>query len=390
MIAPEAAIPRDPLTLAIAAHEKAIELRAETRLAAAEAACRRALAFYERAEGPRHPDVANALVELGQILEARDRPKLARPCHARALAILTPRGRAAHEAKKEPEDPDIVRLRIRARVFGAGIDRALGAYASADRAFATALREATRAFGARDQDVAGIYNNLGVLRKSQGRYAEAAAFYKRALPILRASGDQDALATLYHNLGGIEHARGRYAAGVPHARKSVALREAELGPDHVAVAADVAALAALVEGTGRLEEAALLYERALRVFRSKLGRESTEVALNLSGLATLRQQQGRPAEADRLFAEAVPLQERLFGRGHPEVAMTLHNLAFHERAQGHVARAVALYTRALRIFRKGLGAQHPHTRLCASNLRAVAGEQASARRRLKAPRPTGR
>ena len=84
MTGPEASIPRDPLTLAIAAHERAIALRAETRLPEAEAACRRALAGYVRAEGATHPDVANALVELGRILEARDRLRDARRCHARA------------------------------------------------------------------------------------------------------------------------------------------------------------------------------------------------------------------------------------------------------------------------------------------------------------------
>jgi tetratricopeptide (TPR) repeat protein len=390
MPGPEAAIhrrhprPRDPLTLAIAAHESAIALREATRLPAAEVACRRALAAYVEAEGAAHPDVANALVELGQILEARDRLREARRCQARALAILT-----AHAGATPPEalDPDVSRLRLRARVFMAGLDRGLGDYAAAGRGFATALREATRAFGPRDADVAGILNNLGVLRKAQGRYAEAAAFYRRALPILRAAGDRSALATLYHNLGGIEHARGRYAAGEPPARKSVALREAILGRDHVAVAADVAALAAIVEGRGRLEEAAALYERAIAVFRRKLGEESTEVALNLASLATLREQQGRTAEAGRLFARAVPLQERLYGRGHPEVAMTLHNLAYHERASGRLGRAVSLYTRSLGVFRRKLGARHPHTRLCASNLRAVAAEQAR-QRRVRKPIPS--
>ncbi|HEV3030602.1 MAG TPA: tetratricopeptide repeat protein [Polyangia bacterium] len=354
----------------MAAHEQAIALRTATRLAAAEVACRRALALYTRAEGGTHPDVANALVELGQILEARDRLSAARKCHARALAILS-----APAPRGEPPDPDIVRLRVRARVFGAGLDRALGAYAAADRGFAAALREATRAFGPRDLDVAGILNNLGVLRKYQGRYAEAVLFYKRALPVLKAAGDRGALATLYHNLGGIEHARGRYAAGEPHARASVVLREAELGRDHVAVAADVAALAALVEGRGRLEEAARLYERALRVFRRRLGGASAEVALNLSSLASLRQQQGRSSDAGRLFAQAVRLQERVFGRGHPEVAMTLHNLAFHEHAEGRLARAAFLYARAHRAFRSVLGPRHPHTRLSAANLRAVTAER---------------
>jgi tetratricopeptide (TPR) repeat protein len=387
MTRPEASIPRDPLTLAVAAHERAIVLRAATRLPEAEAACRRALDLYTRAEGAAHPDVANALVELGQILEARDRLRPARRCQARALAILSALGRRARGGKA---DPDVIRLRVRARVFLAGLDRGLGAYAAADRGFAAALREATRAFGPRDLDVAGILNNLGVLRKAQGRYAEATRFYRRALPLLDRARDRGALATLYHNMGGIEHARGHYAAGEPHARRSVALREAELGRNHVAVALDVAALAALVEGRGRLDEAARLYERALRVFRRKLGEASAEVALNLSSLATLRQQQGRSREAGRLFSRALALQERVFGRGHPEVAMTLHNLAFHERAEGRLARAASLYMRALRTFQRVLGRGHPHTRLCTSNLRAVVGERARAGRHLKADHGTDR
>ena len=380
MIAPEATIPRDPLTLAIAAHEKAIALREATRRPAPERQCRRALAGYQRAEGPAHPDVANALVELGQILEARDRLRPARQCHTRALAILD-----RVMAGPEPDsDPDFVRLRVRARVLRAGVDRALGAYAAADRAFHSALREATQAFGAHDLDVGGILNNLGVLRKYQGRFAESARFYRRALPLLEKSGDRSALATLYHNMGGIEHARGRYAAGEPHARRSVALREAELGPDHVAVAADVAALAAIVEGRGRLDEAAALYERALRVFRRKLGGKSAEVALNLASLAALRQEQGRRVEARRLYARAIALQQRVFGPGHPEVALTLNNLAMLARDEDDLPRAASLYKRALATFRRVLGDRHPHTRLARANLRGVTAERARDARRRRA------
>jgi tetratricopeptide (TPR) repeat protein len=384
MPTPEATIPRDSLTLAIAAHEQAIALREATRLPAAERACRRALLLYTRAEGRDHPDVANALVELGRILEARDRLRPARACHVRALEILGPpaRGRGG--------DPDMTRLRVRARIFVAGIDRALGAHAAADREFHGALKEVTRVFGARDLDAAGILNNLGVLRKYQGRWAEATRFYRRALPLIEASGDQDALATLFHNMGGIEHARGRYAAGEPHARRSVELREKIAGPDTIAVAADVAALAALIEGQGRLEEAAALYERALAVFRRKLGRVNAEVALNLSSLAALRQEQGRVIEAERLYDQAVPLQEKVFGRGHPEVALTLHNLAHLERERGNLTRALALYTRAWRSFDRVLGARHPHTRLAASNLRVVKAEHAATRKRPKTLKAKGR
>ena len=371
------------MSRAAALHERAIALRGAMRLPEAERCCRQALALYEAAEGRAHPDVANALVELGQIVEGRDRLREAARHHRRAMTIL---------ARTDESDPDILRLALRARVFLAGVERALGHYPAADRLFAAALRDAIRWFGRRDPDVSGILNNLGVLRKYQGRYAEAIVFYKRALALLGRSRDLDSLATLHHNLGGIEHARGRYAAGEPHARRSVALREKALGANHPVVAADVAALAALVEGRGRLDEAARLYERALAVFRRTLGPRSAEVGLNLGGLAALRQRQGRTREAERLYGEALPILEQVYGRGHPEVALTVNNLAYLVRETGDLPRAERLYARALRSFRRALGPRHPHTRLCQANHRGVVAERARAAapaRRLK-PRARNR
>jgi tetratricopeptide (TPR) repeat protein len=382
MVGPEVSIPTDPLSRAAALHERAIVLREAARLPEAERCCLGALRLYESAEGRRHPDVANALVELGQIVEARDRLREAGRHHRRALAILAPLAPATGRAATD--DPDLLRLALRARVLLAGVERALGNYAAADRMFAAALRATVRWFGPRDPEIASILNNRGVLRKAQGRYAEAVVFYKRALALLGRAADPAALATLYHNLGGIEHARGRYAAGEPHARRSVELRERVLGRDHPSVAADVAALAALVHERGRLGEAALLYQRALAVFRRKLGSGSAEVGLNLAGLAALRQRQGRSAEAERLYKQALSILERVFGRGHPDVALTVNNLAYLFREAGDLRRAEKLYARAARSFERALGPRHRHTRLSRANHRAVVAQIETARLKRKA------
>ncbi len=158
MPTPETTIPKDPLTLAIAAHQRAIAFRARTRLPDAERACRRALALYTRAEGRNSPDVANAWFELGAILEARDRLRQARQAYGRARAILgPPRG-------GKNVDADVARLSIQALTCAAGIDRQRGAYPAAERGFRAALAETRRIFGPRDLDVASLLNNLGVLR----------------------------------------------------------------------------------------------------------------------------------------------------------------------------------------------------------------------------------
>lgn len=346
----------DPLARAIRQHRRAIAARNGRRFGAAAQAARRAQALYAAAEGPRHPDVAHALVELGQVEEARERPREARRCYRRALVLLA--------GDRRSLDPEVGRLRVRAGTLFAGVERALGRFAEADRAYRQGFADASRWLDARDPDLAGLLNNWGMLRKYQGRFTEAIRLYGRALRIARANRDREALATLYHNLGGVEHARGRFAAGVPHARRSVKLREEIHGRAGVAVAADVAALGALLDGVGQLDEAADLFERALVVFREKLGRRSSEVALTLSGLADVRHKQGQVILAERLYRRSLPMLEAKLGRSHPDVALTVHNLAHARREAGDLRAADSLYSRALRTFERALGSRHPHTRAC--------------------------
>jgi len=348
----------------VAAHERAIAARAAGRFAPAERDCRRALRAYTAAEGGRHPDVANALVELAATLEVRDRPREAARALRRALAIL----------RASTADLDLVRLRVQARLALSGLDRLRGAYLAADRGAQTALAEARRRLPRRDPLIAATLNNLGVLRKAEGRYAEAVAYYRRAAPLL-GRGDRLARATLEHNLGGIAHARGRFAEAEPHARRAVALRAAAVGAAHPAWAADLAALAAVVESRGRFAEAARLYRRSQAVFARAFGTASLEYALGLAGLAAVEQQRGDQRRARALYGRAVPALERLLGRHHPDVALTVNNLAVLERDGGRLARAEALFRRAADSFGRTLGARHPHRILARNNLAALAADR---------------
>jgi len=87
----------------------------------------------------------------------------------------------------------------------------------------------------------------------QGRYDEAEALYRRALDTVDAVLGHDHLeaAGLYHKLGGLEHARGRAAQGEALARWGLKIRERELGADHPDVAADKAALVAMLGAVKR-------------------------------------------------------------------------------------------------------------------------------------------
>src|SRR5262245_9215937 len=134
--------------------------------------------------------------------------------------------------------------------------REAGRYHDAEPILRQALTLAEQDFGPNSLETARVLNELGVLGKYDGHFDSAAAEYNRALNIvaLTTGANNEFAATLFHNLGGLEHARGRFAAGEPFARRSVEIREGLLGPDHPDTAADVAALAALLDGQHKYEE----------------------------------------------------------------------------------------------------------------------------------------
>src|SRR5215471_4330404 len=222
-------------------HAEVVELRESGNHARAAAAARRALAYVEEREGRSHPDVAAMLLELGQALEATDRWEDARHHYARADRMLRLHARTANR--------DIRRLQLKAARALCGVYRALGRYRLADRHGRRAIALAERSFGPRDLDLAGALNDVGMLRKYQGRYPEAAPLYRRALGILRGAGlgESADAASVFPHLGGIEHARGRYVRAEGPARRAVELRTRAFGSEHPAVAADIAALAAVLE-----------------------------------------------------------------------------------------------------------------------------------------------
>ena len=233
---------RDPVEEACELNDAAVGAFHDGRAEEAEELFRRALQLLEESGGGDSPDAANVLSSLGAVGEQRCDYSGAESYFTRAAAIM--------DAHADSDDEDVRRLRLQTLSDLGRIRRILGRYAEAEPLIKRSIAVAEEFFGPDGVETAGALNDLGMLYMFNGRFEAAEPLYQRALSILeRALGPEAVeLASIYHNLGGLEHARGRHAAGEPHARRSVELRERALGPEHTDVAADLAALAALLDG----------------------------------------------------------------------------------------------------------------------------------------------
>jgi tetratricopeptide (TPR) repeat protein len=359
----------DAIDQAVDLHDTALAALDRHQASEALTFAEHALELFEREAGPLHPDVANVLNCMGTAHDRLGNYDLAKACFERAVAIM-------RDVRTRASGKDIDRLYVQSLIGLGNMDRITGRYAEAEPSLREALSLAEASLGSDDDDVITALNALGVLSKYWGRFDDAEKCYERAIRIAernRVSGE--CLATLLHNLGGLEHARGEYARGEEPARRSVHIRERMLGPHHPSVAADVAALAALVEGQGRYEEAEQMYRRVLATFERIYGPNHYEIAVNLNNLAGVREALGHPAEAETLYRRALAIKEQLFGPDHPDVAMTLNNLALLLASHGRLDEADALYSRALRTFSERLEPGHPKIRGCVENYSALLREQ---------------
>jgi len=249
-----------------------------------------------------------------------------------------------------------------------------GKYDQAAQILNEALTLAEQNRGPDKMLLAATLNQIGILDKYAGHFDDGEQAYQTALAIVEADekdnasySTQSLLADIYHNLGGLDHAREKYAHGEPFARRSVEIRERLLGPNDLSTVADIAALAALLEGQGKYKEAEQLYIRVLADFEQMNGPESYDVAVNLNNLAALYFAEGKLNKAESGYLQTLKIKEKLLGQDHPDVGFTLNNLAVLYKTQGKFKNAVLLYRRALDIFEKALSSDHPKLIECRDN-----------------------
>jgi tetratricopeptide (TPR) repeat protein len=219
---------------------------------------------------------------------------------------------------------------------------------------------AARECGPHSVEAAEAYNRLGVACKFAGLFDDAEAAYALALPVAEQIADEDSelLAALLHNLGGLAHSRGLPNEAEPLARRGLAIRETSC-PDPRGIAADEAALAAILEALERWDEAERSYRRALSIW-SELG-DDYEIAMTLNGLAATVRFGGRPEEAEPMFREALAIIEADRGATHPDTATIRNNLAMLLNATGRAVDALPLLEQAAADLEALLGPDHPAT-----------------------------
>lgn len=321
----------------------------------------RALAVREKALGPQHLQVAEALDLLGNLLRRRTEFKRAEPLLERALQI--------REAALGKDDPDVARSLTSLAALYAG----QGTYGRAEPLFQRALQIREATLGPNHPDVAQSLNDLGTVYSEQGAYGRAEPLLQRALQIRETTLGKDhpdvvrsllSLARLYLFQGGHERAEAAY-------QRALRIQEAAQGEEHPTVASILYGLAAVYLTQAAYGRAEPILLRALRIQEKALGKDHPDLSYSLNNLASVYTQQGAYERAEPLYLRALKIRESALGKAHPDVISVLNNLALMYKAQGAYGRAEVTYLRALQVGETTLGKEHPSVSDTLNNLASV-------------------
>jgi tetratricopeptide (TPR) repeat protein len=240
---------------------------------------------------------------------------------------------------------------------GAEFDRA-GNFAEALSNYQAGIRIAER--GPDIRTLASTVNATGLVYDELGRPNDAIRHYRRALNLLEQLKDNDSLeyAVVLGNLGSDMIEQGQEQAAEKVLRQAIAIGSAKTAPDDYRLAIMRTALAQAAVNTGRTKEAVVFLEDAIAVMR-KHPERTNQLAIAINNLGVIRRLQKRCQEAAGLFEEAIRMTEREFGADHPRLLQLLNNLALAYFDVGRQEDAGRAMQRALQIAEVRLEPRHP-------------------------------
>ncbi len=215
----------------------------------------RTIEVLEQAGGPASPFVAPPVEKLARMYQAQKRWNDAEAYFKRAMAIHE----AAYKEAGMEETPRAFRI-VEAL---AELYMDAGRYADAEQTFRRVLASMEKFAGPDAPLVDLVLTRLGDAARLQQRYADAEAFYRRAM---KAGGEDNPFrdAPLV-GLAETLTAQAKYKEAEPLFQEAIQIQEEMLGPENPDLVRTLEQYAALMRATNRAAEAAKLEARAKKI-----------------------------------------------------------------------------------------------------------------------------
>jgi serine/threonine protein kinase/Tfp pilus assembly protein PilF len=324
-----------------------------------------ALAERQRIHGPRHPEVAKAMVDLGSAL-----------CDRGDLNNCESNLRTALEMQRELLGPTAIEIAPTLLAL-AHLAQQRGQLDLAERNYTESLGIYRRHGRERTSDAASVMNELAGLHSYRGEQEQAEILYREALGIDRGElgNDHPHVGMHLQNLALTLHLQGRLTEAAPLYEESLKILGKVLGEEHPQTLDAAANYGRFLHRLGDFERARELLERVVELDRRVRGPDHAYVGHDLVNLGLLRLDMGEPARAERDLREALDIYSKSLPADHPYVASALSGLGRAQLDQQRTSEAEKTLRESMRIAEKSLPKDSPQLAATKATLGRVLAAQ---------------
>lgn len=210
---------------------------------------------------------------------------------------------------------------------------------------------------------AAVWNTLGIVYHGLGDYATAEQYRRRSVEIRQRELGAEHRDTLgaRNGLASTLRAQSRYDDAETMHRETLETQRRVLGPRHEDTLISQANLAVVLMDQHRYAEAESLLRQTLEAQRRSGGEDDRAALRTASNLADVLMLQDKLAESELLHRDVWASRERVLGRLHPDTLASQSNVAMVAQRLGRSSEAEGLHRRTLEARRQSLGDEHPDT-----------------------------
>lgn len=237
-----------------------------------------------------------------------------------------------------------------------------GDFEDASNCLNRALTIREQMYGPMDVDVGDILNTMGFMKLRMGNVDGVEVLHPlcKALEIRRAIGNKAKVVSTLQNIASVYKKRKDYATCLETHAEILAVRQEDYGMDDVRVSDAWMSLGNIQTIAGKLDEALVSYEQALRIRTLINGYHATEVAQVLFKIGSIHARQNHYDEAKQLFEEYMRIRAEEEDDPDEEMAQALTLMGDLQRESNEKSKAQVNWMSALEVYQQlGYPDDHP-------------------------------
>lgn len=220
------------------------------------------------------------------------------------------------------------------------------------------------------EQLARLYNYIGITYRKKGEFDKALRFYERELQInLDLYGEgHPSVARVYTNMGGIYYYRGDFGQAIIYFKRAAESTELVFGQVHPRVGLLYNNIGAVYYEQGNFEQAIDYFKRSAEIKRQTQGENHPDLALTYNNIGSIYTEMEEYETAIDYLQRSLEIRKATLGEDHPVLSNNYNSLGMLYLNTGDNERAIQYFQQSLEITLRSRGSKHPYAAEARTNL----------------------